>query len=93
MQVLGDVRSLGRQSERCNDRVPLSGIWGARQQPPQVLSYYGNDPDNGDPRPSVDDTMTIIFDRKTSRGLTARPPPPREGTKEFADFFLLFDPP
>ena len=92
VRVLGDVRSLGRQSPRCDDRVPLTGDWGERQQAPRVVSYSGTDPDNSDSVPSAGDTIRILFDRKTSRGLTARPPPPQEGTMAYANFFLAFTP-
>ncbi|MGB1722828.1 MAG: MBL fold metallo-hydrolase, partial [Ilumatobacteraceae bacterium] len=39
------------------------------------------------------DTLFLVFDRKTSMGLTANPTPPAAGTKAFADFFLRFEPP
>lgn len=92
VQVLGDVRSVGRQSERCTDRVPLSGDWGERSQRPKILSFVSMDPDNSDNMPSPGDTLTIVFDRRTSKGRTARPPPPEPGTKAYADFYLRFDP-
>ena len=47
VKVLGDVRSVGRQSPRCQDRAPLRGNWGERQQRPLLVSVVGNDPDNG----------------------------------------------
>ena len=86
------MRSLGRQSPRCNDRVPLTGNFGDRQQMPRLVSISGVDPDNSDSIPSAGDSITIIFDRRTSRGRTARPPPPQENTKAYADFFLSFEP-
>ena len=92
VDVLADVRSLGLQSPRCNDRVPLTGDWGTRTQKPNLAKIFGVDPDNGDTLPSPGDTLTIVFDRRTSKGRTARPPPPDPGTKEYADFFLRFDP-
>jgi len=92
VDVLGDVRSLGLQSPRCNDRVPLTGNWGSRTQGPTIAKMFGTDPDNADSLPSPGDTLTIIFDRITSKGRTARPPPPEPRTKEYADFFLRFDP-
>lgn len=92
VDVLGDVRSLGLQSPRCADRVPLTGNWGSRVQKPTIVKIYGEDPDNGDQLPSAGDQLTIVFDRKTSKGRSARPPPPEPGTKAYADFFVRFDP-
>jgi hypothetical protein len=92
VEVLGDVRSLGLQSPRCTDRVPLVGTWGSRTQMPIVTQFYGTDPDNSDSIPSAGDTLTIVFDRRTSMGRTARPPPPDPGTKAYADFFMEFVP-
>lgn len=92
VDVLGDVRSLGLQSPRCTDRVPLTGNWGTRTQKPLLSKIYGIDPDNGDALPSPGDTLTLVFDRRTSKGRTARPPPPESGTKSYADFFLRFEP-
>ena len=80
------------QSPRCTDRVPLTGTWGSRNQAPTILRIYGTDPDNGDTIPSPGDTLTVVFDRRTSRGRSARPPPPEPRTKAYADFFLRFDP-
>lgn len=88
VRVLGDVRSLGRQSPRCIDRVPLTGNFGNRQQMPQLVSFHATDPDNSDRVPSLGDTVTIIFDRRTSKGRTARPPPPESGTKAYAGHHL-----
>ena len=42
--------------------------------------------------PSAGDTLTIVFDRRTSKGRSARPPPPEPRTKAYADFFLEFSP-
>ena len=93
VDVPGDVRSIGLQSPRCTDRVPLTGTWGNRNEAPQLLRLFGTDPDNSNSLPTAGDTLTFVFDRRTSKGRTARPPPPDPGTQRYADFFLQFTPP
>eukprot|EP00908_Phaeocystis_cordata_P015561 Transcript_26716.p1 GENE.Transcript_26716~~Transcript_26716.p1 ORF type:complete len:1344 (+),score=457.27 Transcript_26716:146-4033(+) len=92
VRVVGDVRSLGRQSPRSTSYVPIMGTWGERNPKPSLVSVSGFDYDNADNYPSKGDILTIQFDRGTNRGAQARPKPPAPGTKAYVDFFFEFVP-
>ena len=92
MQVLGDVRSLGRQSQRCDDLTPLRGTWGSRRDKVQIARVVGTDPDNGDAVPSSGDSLLVHFDRRTNRGRSDRNTP-AANTKAYADYLFIFEPP
>ena len=80
-RVIGEVRSLGLQSEKSMGYEPLKGNWGERKRAPALVKVAGFDRKNDNSVPSPGDTLTLTFDRWTNRGANARPGPTRAGAR------------